>query len=615
MKKYLILLVFLLWLPLGFCGQVNSEKGSYSIGWTELKIGGSGFNLELQRTYNSLSTHMGLFGYGWRTNLQSEFEMLPNGFIKIWDGAGFGTVFKPEKLSEAVKKELAKAVLKKLPQSEQTSSNEEKLKTNSEFLQQKLNEIVIDTVVKKFPTDKQTDMKAKITQSSVLRERWANLFGVSVFKFPLDTTFESNDRGPEKLEYKNFTVRVGSTLKTEPGYVRTFLVTGQKQFFDNSGRLIREQDVSGNYLSYSYVDNHTHKYKVEMIKNKIGQFIKLKYNKQGFISEASSSDGNKVTYKYSEKNHLMESVDAAKNKFIYEYDENYNLTRVKHPEAEELMAYFPDNRLKSYEVKGTGLITSYSYWPEKDVGTAMHNKTTIKRTYKSGDYQSSQIVSFERWYGVRENLTPYLKKQKIVRGNETEETEFSECCGKPLSIVKTIQDPTTRKPTSVVKASFKYDTLGRLVEKVQPDGEVVALTYHEGKLNHKVKRVVRGNLDLQFEYNEGGDVKTATKLEKIGDLTQKTTIFINYDARGRVKTITDKGDKEAVRVVTFEHNASGQPIKIGLQGIGEIFVQYDANGKIVDIKSKKGQEVAVKVTEAFTKLLNILEHAGVNLSL
>ena len=609
------LLSLLLTVTTAHAGQVNSELGSYVLAIEEVTMPSPGYDIELTRSYSSLSAHEGLFGYGWRTSLQFKFEPLPNGFIKIWDGHGYGTVFKPEKISADMEKETAKKVFDQLPAAEKKPEILSKLETDKAFLEKKMNEIVINKIVEKFPADLQKGVREQVSTSNVMRERFASQLGVAVVKFPLNTVFESHDRGPETLEYKEFTVQKGSVLKKETGYIRTYLVTGKKEIYDQLGRLTREQDESGNFLEYSYGEG-LEKNLIQKIQNKTGQFIKLTYNKQGLIASYSSSHGWKGSYKYDEKRKLLtESTDAAGKKSMYEYDNSGRMSHVSIPKLDESMSYYGDGRLKSYSVKGSGLTTQYSYEPAEDIGSALNNKTIITRKYEKGDFRSTDVRVYERWYGLRDNGTRYLKKHKTVSGNETVETELSECCGKPLSIVQTLKDPSGRQPTSIKKASFKYDQLGRLVEKVQPNAELVKLDYFEGKFAHKIKRVVRGNLDLQFEYNDAGDVKKATRVEKIGDLLEKTTSLVQYDSRGRVESIIDQGVNNKARVVKFEHDAKGNPIKIELKGIGTIFVEYDENDKPKKITSQKGQEVAVQVMEMFNKLIGILEPAGVKLSL
>jgi hypothetical protein len=45
---------------------VNPQNGDFYISYTDASLSGQGHEVELVRTYNSKSTHVGWFGYGWK---------------------------------------------------------------------------------------------------------------------------------------------------------------------------------------------------------------------------------------------------------------------------------------------------------------------------------------------------------------------------------------------------------------------------------------------------------------------------------------------------------------------------------------------------------------------
>src|SRR3989338_9588476 len=156
------LLSLLLTVTTAHAGQVNSELGSYVLAIEEVTMPSQGYDIELNRTYSSLSAHEGLFGYGWRTSLQFKFETLPNGFIKIWDGHGYGTVFKPEKISADMEKETAKKVFDQLPNLEKKPEILSKLETEKAFLEKKMNELIINELVSRFPPSSQKEIREQV---------------------------------------------------------------------------------------------------------------------------------------------------------------------------------------------------------------------------------------------------------------------------------------------------------------------------------------------------------------------------------------------------------------------------------------------------------------------
>ncbi|MBI2026595.1 MAG: hypothetical protein HYS98_02125, partial [Deltaproteobacteria bacterium] len=584
----------------GWAGQVSPEQGSFQEGIREFDIKGPGFDLALDRVYNSMDTQEGLLGYGWRTNIQQKFEILSSGNIRIWDGHGFGTVFTPENIPQKERTKFYDSIFSRIPKSEQTQSIKAQLEKDNTFLQKKIIEIVALDLSKKFPTAKQAQMRQELIKSELLRERWAQAHNYKVFSYPIETSFASHDRGAESLQYTHFKMQKGNQTISMSGYVRKFIMTGKTQFYDIQGRLLRETDVAGNYLSYEYIEDPQRLFQVSAIKNKVGQYIKLKYNNQGLLASVESSTGQKRWYEYDDKKNLVHAKNEKNDESFYEYDKNHNLSHLKDINVspvvqspfkkeeeskkethEEFISYYPTNRIKTYRASENAFETQYAYWPEKDLGKAMHTKTTVKRVYKLKDKpMSTEIVKYERWYGMRANNTRFVQKVRVERGDFVEETELSECCGQPLKIAQMVKDPTGRTPTSIRQKTFKYDNKSRITEVIEPSGEVIQYSYYEKDLAHKIKEVIRGNLKLEFEYSSKGDLKKASRTEKLGDLTQKVAVLIHYDDRGRIDQFIDQDEKGKSKTVSFKHDAAGNPIEVTVKNLGTIYLKYDKFGKI-----------------------------------
>jgi hypothetical protein len=93
-------------------------------------------------------------------------------------------------------------------------------------------------------------------------------------------------------------------------------------------------------------------------------------------------------------------------------------------------------------------------------------------------------------------------------------------------------------------------------------------------------------------------------------------VLLIYDRNGRItKLVDDDKDAKKKRVLAFDYNAMGKPVKIVMEKVGEIFVDYDNYGEIKKVDSKAGPQMALQVTQAFQNLLTIVKPAGVNLSL
>ena len=74
--------------------------------------------------------------------------------------------------------------------------------------------------------------------------------------------------------------------------------------------------------------------------------------------------------------------------------------------------------------------------------------------------------------------------------------------------------------------------------------------------------------------------------------------------------------KKTKQVLEFTYNNQGKPIEIAMGGVGKINVEYDNYGEIKSVKrSKQGHRMALRVTQAFRALLDIVKPAGVNLNI
>ena len=79
----LILLIGSLFFALNSYAFVDMKNANYSHTWTDISLDGTGYNLQLRRTYNSRSLHNGLFGFGWCSGYESKLKVTPEGNIKI----------------------------------------------------------------------------------------------------------------------------------------------------------------------------------------------------------------------------------------------------------------------------------------------------------------------------------------------------------------------------------------------------------------------------------------------------------------------------------------------------------------------------------------------------
>ena len=82
---------------------VNLKNGNFYISYTDIVVPVGGKKLEITRTYNSKSTEVGWFGFGWGSEFETRLEVSDDGGIVIHEhGSGAKTRFTPKTAVDAV---------------------------------------------------------------------------------------------------------------------------------------------------------------------------------------------------------------------------------------------------------------------------------------------------------------------------------------------------------------------------------------------------------------------------------------------------------------------------------------------------------------------------------
>jgi hypothetical protein len=93
--KLIVILVALLAFPVLATAGVNPENGSFYITYNDITQRSGDHELNLDRTYNSLSSDLGWFGYGWGSQYETRLVVLPDGSAAIKEnGAGLTTYYR-----------------------------------------------------------------------------------------------------------------------------------------------------------------------------------------------------------------------------------------------------------------------------------------------------------------------------------------------------------------------------------------------------------------------------------------------------------------------------------------------------------------------------------------
>lgn len=206
LKSLSFAMLSLMMIPLADAG-VNLKNGNFYISYTDIVVPGGGKKLEITRTYNSKSTEVGWFGFGWGSEYETRLEVSADGSIVVHEnGSGAKTRFTPKSPIDAVAAatKIVNEMKKKTALSE---------KASSELIQ-------------------------KLAKNAELRHTYAQNFGVQSVIAP-GTVLYSSDRGPQEL------------FVEKDGYRRA-QPDGRQDTFNLTGQLVKISDKSGYYVGFTY---------------------------------------------------------------------------------------------------------------------------------------------------------------------------------------------------------------------------------------------------------------------------------------------------------------------------------------------------------------------------
>lgn len=548
--KCLILFVFLIGSFQAMAG-VNLKNGNFYISYTDIVVNGLGKKLEITRTYNSKSTSVGWFGFGWGNYYETKLSTSADGCVVVHEhGAGGTTRFCPKNPVDA--ENAAGKIIAAMR------------KSNG------LSEASVET------------FKKRLINNAELRHAYAKNFGVKT-EVAKGTKLYSNQRGIQSIEV------------VADGYIRKSN-DGRIEKFNKSGKLEKVTDKNNYSVEFTY-----NKEKLESIRDSHAKQIYFSWNSNGKVKEMWSQGDNKALFKYNGQD-LVYSKDVNGNEYEFKYDKNHNLTKVvynpKRKKGEEedsmQMSYSPKTYYVTEIVDRNGESTKYKYGAS-DKNPDDNYWTEVTKVGFNGKPVTNK---YEYEIKTKPDGSRYTYRiETVINGIKTE-TVYSECCGLPLKIAR-----------GKHVTNFEYNDDGLLVKKSSTKGEFVQIDYDK-KLK-KISKVVNGKDWTKFKYDPKGNLVEARNskgkaVRLVYNVKGKiTTMLDKFKQNG----------KEVTRSLSFKYNTLGKPEVIKMSNVGEITVRYDNYGDIKRVESKAGHKMALQVTQAFQNLLAIVKPAGVNLNM
>ena len=505
---------------------VNLKNGNFYISYTDIVVPGGGKKLEITRTYNSKSTEVGWFGFGWGSEFETRLELSADGSAIIHEhGSGAKTRFTPKTAIDAVaaSTKIVNEMKKTTPLSEKSAS----------------------------------DLIQKLAKNAELRHTYALNFGIQATIAPGSVLY-TNDRGPQEL------------FVTKEGFRRSH-GDGRQDYFNNEGQLTKIADKSGYFVSFTYAKGNLHS-----IKDSQAKQIFFSWYADGQVKEIWSAGDKKTLYKYNDSN-LVYSKDIGDNVYEYSYDKSHNLSEISYSDKTKLKVdYDPKTFFVTEVLDRSGEKTQYQYganstnpddhywtivtksgFDGKPVANRYEYEIKAKADGSRYTYRILTVINgikTDTIYG--DNSLPL----KIARGNHVTNFEYNpqglltkksstkgdfvniEYAGKINKISKVTNNEGTTQ--------FAYDAKGNLTKASNNHGKTVVLIYDRmGKISKMVDQEAAGkHRILAFKYNALGK-PVEIEMEKVGKIN------VAYDNYGEIKKVeSSDGHKMALQVTQAFQN-------------------------------------------------------------
>jgi YD repeat-containing protein len=561
--KVLLVLSAILSISSAFArADVSLRNGNFYVTFRDLSYPG-GIEPKIERVYNSKSDFMGIFGYSWGTEYETQIKIDSDGSILVHEyGGGAENRF----TSKGAKPEDVKKGVDQLVEAAKKSGV-----------------IATASQVSDYRSRLQNDMDFRSKQYGIYVAK-----GLVAKKTVVDGTQFTSIR----YLYQYIT-------KVKGGYVRV-MEAGNIQKFNEAGKLVQIMDRNKNFVNFAYDKGN----RLIQIVDSQNRKINLTYNTQGFVEKIAGESGKTAAYRYNKEGMLVYCKDDAgeENTFAYTGDAYRNLAEIGY--------------LKDRDAKGQPRKMKISYYgPEKNTSV----KSVINPDGTTNEYEYFKDPKNADYYSVR----VLLKDGAGARISDAKYEYFSKnrpsgevLTYKMISTVdgdrtETLYDDKSGLPVSVSNGGrltkMEYDQKGRLIKKVTPV-ETTTLAYDPkvGKVSKVVRQLKSGTVFWsQFSYDSTTGNLTVAKNN------EKKEVKLVHDQQGNIRALIDQSGRR----LTFKYNESAKPIEIADEKLGVIKVSYKNSGEVDKIESNGGSSVAAEVMRALQGLLDITAPAGVSLGL
>ena len=557
-------LLLLLLLPTAAFAIVDMKSANYSESWTDLVVPGVGYDLRVNRTYNSRALFNGVFGFGWCSDYETRVEVTPEGNVRLTEcGGGAEVIFTPKKFDTAKVDVTVRSIIAEVKR--------RRPELKADYL---------------------AGLEKELHGDDILREEFGRRLSLKG-KVEDGVVYLANGRESETILMKN-------------GVFRRTLADGTSQAFDpTSGHMTGMADKNQNYLKIAW-----NRDTLASVTDNMGRKLTFKFNDASKKVERVVGPNNLTASYVTKGEDLIEVTDTKGAKHKYAYDDVHNMRRVDFPDGSyKALTYNKDKDWVTSFRNRKGCVETYDYHESKDDPKNHFWSDVVKRCGEKTTNQSR----YEFFHRMRpDGVGVYLYRVRTENNSAVTDIVYHELFGKPVSVLR-----------DGVKTEYAYFENGLVKSKKEP-GHLVAFEYKN--TCNKVSQVTMQHLEAASDAKgERKPTQAASKAEKnvrtvktsfqydpgrcnlLGAAnTEGQTVKLQYDKQGRISQIEDQSKK----LVKIKYESKfGKPSIVTRPGLGTIQVTYKGDGEIQKVESKEGPNVAVQVASIFNNLLDIISPA------
>ncbi|MDD3145630.1 MAG: DUF6531 domain-containing protein, partial [Candidatus Gracilibacteria bacterium] len=273
----------------------------------------------------------------------------------------------------------------------------------------------------------------------------------------------------------SFTYTSGDTFESSHNIVKLIDSANNtyvENTYDTNDRVLTQTYGNGT-IYYNYTTDSNNKITQNNVTDREGNIIEYYYDSFGNtikkIIKKSSGD-LEYNYSYDLNNNIIQEINPLGNGFTYSYDLKNNL--LERRQKQDITA----------ENNETDLVTNYEY-------DEIYNK--IKKVTEA----NGKITNF-----TLDEQGNVIEKE-VVAGDKT------------------------------INEAFGYNTLGQLISKTDPNGNISNFEYINGNISKIIKVGISENIETNFEYDSKGNITKITDGE--GNITN-----LSYDDFNMLKNQT-----------------------------------------------------------------------------